>query len=462
MALRTKLVISFTALLVVVIAALGLVASRSIESILIGQIDQTLTGFAQRGPFPPGGLGPDPDDSEGQFFSSVAEVVINADGEVVFSRPSGFLDDPDPLPDVSEIPQTDEPFFTSSADGSVDYRAISRSLPEEIASGVTVVRAAPLTEVSSATTSLVQALVLTGLGILLLGGAATWWTVERSMSPVEQMVQTAEAIAAGDLSRRVPELDPDTELGRLGSSLNEMLTTIEHSVETEREGRSRLRQFMADASHELRTPLTAISGYAELRRKGGLNTPEAEDQAWSRIQSESQRMGSLIEDLLTLTRLGQSQPLQVDRVDVAAIARDAAVDHRVVDSTRPVTVSAPESLIVEADGERLHQVFANLLSNVRVHTPQGTHVEIEVREGGNLVAFDVTDDGPGIPAMALPHVFDRLYRADPSRSRRSGGSGLGLAIVEAIVEEHGGTVTASNVPSGGARFTIELPAKALS
>lgn len=462
MALRTKLVISFTALLLIAITTVGFVATRSIENILISQIDQTLAGFVQRGPLPGGNLGPNPEfdpDADRQFLNPIAEVLVGEEGEILFSRPSGFLDDPDPLPDLSAIPDTDQPFYTSSSDGAVEYRAVARSLPEEFNVDAVLVRAAPLTEVSAATSSLVQTLVLAGLGVLLLGGAATWWTVEKSMSPVEQMVQTAEAIAAGDLSRRVPELDPDTELGRLGTSLNEMLAHIEQAVETEREGRARLRQFMADASHELRTPLTAIAGYAELRRKGGLSTPEAEDKAWSRILSESQRMSSLIQDLLTLTRLGQSQPLQIDRVDIMATVRDSAADHRVVDDTRPVRVNGPASLVIEADAERLHQVFANLLSNVRVHTPPDTHVAIEIRDNHEGVTVELSDDGPGIPEAALTHVFDRLYRADPSRSRRSGGSGLGLAIADAIVTAHGGTISASNIDGGGARFTIELPSR---
>jgi two-component system OmpR family sensor kinase len=463
MSLRTKLVISFTTLLLVVIAAVGFVASRSIESILINQIDQTLAGFVQRGPLPPGtfgpgpGLSPEPEQQGEQVLRSIAEVIIDADGGIVLSLPSGFLDDPDPLPDVSNIPDTDEPYFVSSVDGTIRYRAVARPLPDEIAAGAILIRAAPLAEVSAATSSLVRALLLAGLGVLLLGGAATRWTVERSMSPVDQMVGTAEAIAAGDLSQRVPQLNPDTELGRLGASLNEMLTNIENAVQAERDSKARLRQFMADASHELRTPLTAIAGYAELSRKGGLNTPEAEEKAWSRIQSESQRMGSLIEDLLTLTRLGQSQPLQIDRVDVAAIVRNAVTDHRVIDDTRPVRVTGPESIFIEVDGERLHQMIANLLSNVRVHTPPGTHVEITMRERTTGVTLELSDDGVGIPEAALPHVFDRLYRADPSRSRRSGGSGLGLAIVDAIVTAHGGTVSAANIESGGARFTIDLP-----
>jgi two-component system OmpR family sensor kinase len=462
MSLRARLVISFTVLLLLVIAAVGLVASRSIEGILVGQIDRTLVGFANRGPGPSFQIGfpsPESPENDEEFLVPIAEVLVNGDGNVLFSRPSGFQDDPDPLPDVSELPDTTEPFTLPAVDGSFDFRAIAVTIPEELTDPelVTMVHAAPLTAVDEATDSLIQSLILAGLGVLLVGGAATWWTVERSMKPVEQMVETAEAIASGDLSRRVPDLEPGTELGRLGKSLNEMLADIEESVDAEREGRERLRQFIADASHELRTPLTAISGYAELRRKGGLARPEAQDRAWSRIESESHRMGSLIEDLIMLTRLGQSQPLRLGDVDVAEVARNAAADHRVIDPERPIVVTAPDSVVVRADEERLHQVIISLLNNVRVHTPVGTTVEISVADQVDRVVVKVTDNGPGIPEAAVAHIFDRFYRVDPSRSRRSGGSGLGLSIVEAIMTAHGGTASASNVEGRGARITITLP-----
>jgi two-component system OmpR family sensor kinase len=271
------------------------------------------------------------------------------------------------------------------------------------------------------------------------------------------MVETAEAIAAGDLTRRVPELDPDTELGRLGLSLNEMLAHLEEAVETERDAKERLRQFVADASHELRTPLATIAGYAELRSQGGLPTADDQDKAWSRIESESRRMGLLIEDLLVLARLGQSQPLRIGSVDVAQIVRDAAADHAAIDPLRPVDIESPDVVILEADEERLTQVVTSLLANVRVHTPEGTETTLVVRDGADTVVIEVTDDGPGIPEAALDQVFDRLYRADPSRSRKSGGAGLGLSIVRAIVDAHGGTVVAAQANAGGTRITIELP-----
>lgn len=453
MTLSTKLVISFIVLLLVAITVVGVVASRSVEEILVGQIDDMLTGFADRGPGPGGGGdGPPPRDEEA-FFSPFAEILIARDGSVAFAKPSGFADDPDPLPDATGLDGTEGLTNLESADGSLEYRAHVST----VGANSVAVRAAPLDEVADATASLVRTLLLAGGLVLLVGGAATWWTVKRAMRPVDEMVDTAEAIAAGDLTRRVPEGDPTTELGRLGTSLNEMLGTLEEAVTSEQESQERLRRFVADASHELRTPVTAISGYAELRRKGGLETRDAEDRAWARVESESARMAALVEDLIMLARLGEGQPTVFESVDMADIARAAATDHAAIDPERPVTVEAPESLVLQGDAQRLHQVVSNLLANVRVHTPAGTLTTIRLEDQGAWAVLAVVDDGPGIPEASLDRVFQRFHRADLSRSRRSGGSGLGLSIVEAIVEAHGGTVDAGNDPGGGARFTVRLP-----
>ena len=466
MSLRTRLVISFTILLLVAILAVGFVASRSTSDILVSQIDRTLLGIAERGPLPvqrPGEVPkdnepPPPDvqtDSE-SFLRPTAEIVLSNEGFVVLARPSGFADDPDPLPDVAGL--TDAPGFVylDAVDATLRYRALVRGLPE----GAQVVLAWPLKEVGAATSELIRTLLLAGAGVLLLGAAATWWTVRQSMRPVDEMVDTAEAIAGGDLSRRVPETNPNTELGRLGVSLNEMLTHLEEAVETERDAKNRLRRFVADASHELRTPLATISGYAELRGKGGLPAPQDEDKAWSRIESESRRMAVLIEDMLALARLDQSQALRIGAVDAAQIIRDAAGDHAAIDPRRPIRVDSPDSVMLEADEERLTQVITSLLSNVRVHTPEGTETDVVVKPAAGVVSIDVVDNGPGIPDAALDQIFDRFYRADPSRSRSLGGAGLGLAIVQAIVEAHGGTVSASRAGPGGTRIAIQLPREA--
>jgi two-component system OmpR family sensor kinase len=170
-------------------------------------------------------------------------------------------------------------------------------------------------------------------------------------------------------------------------------------------------------------------------------------------------MGNLVEDLLTLTRLGQAKPLRIEQVDLARVCRDAAADHGAIDPERTVTVSGAQSLLVRGDAERLHQVVTSLLANVRVHTPPGTHADVTVGRQNGTIELVVSDDGPGMPPQDLAHVFDRFYRADPSRSRRSGGSGLGLSIVDAIVTAHGGTVSAYSELGAGTSITVRLPAE---
>ena len=458
MSLQTRLVVSFSILLLVVIAVVGLVATQSVERVLIDQIDNALLRFEGRGRqpnFPLEGFRP-PSDEE--FLRPVGEIFIDANGSVVEARPSGFTDDPDPLPDVTTLPEESGLLYLDSVDGSLRYRASIAHLED----GTTIVRVVPLDDFAGATSALIRTLLIAGGGVLLVGGAVTWWTVRRAMAPIEEMVDTAEAIAAGDLTQRVPDRGTENELGRLGVSLNEMLSHIEKAVDTERDAKDRLRRFVADASHELRTPIATISGYSELRRQGGLSDTADEDRAWGRVESESLRMASLIEDLLTLTRLGQDLPLHREVADVADLIRDAIGDHRAIAPDRPITLVSPESVVVDCDAERIFQVVTSLLSNARAHTPPGTSVDVEIIERNESVEFSITDSGPGIPEDALGHVFERFYRADLSRSRKSGGSGLGLAIVEAIVAAHGGTVTASNVDSGGARITFTLPARVVA
>lgn len=454
MTLRAKLVISFSLLLLGVIVAVGFVATESVRTILIGQIDHTITGFIDRGPGPrPGGPGPGDQDQE-PALKPVAEVIVAPDGSVVDARPSGFTDDPDPLPDVSQVFGTKGFVFLPSVDGTMTYRAHVTTW----VNGLTVVRAGPLRDVEAATSSLIRMLLLAGLGVLIAGGVVTWVFVDRSMQPVGDMVDTAEAIAAGDLTRRVPVTDTETELGRLGTSLNEMLTHLEDALTSEREGQDRLRQFVADASHELRTPVAAISGYAELKAKGGLENDADADRAWSRIGSESARMKALIEDLLVLARLGQTQPLELAQVDLTSLVGDAVADHRTIDPSRPIRSHLAGPIIVSGDELRLYQVISNLVANARVHTPPGTEVIISVAKDADEVVLTVADTGPGIPEDAIKHVFDRFYRTDPSRTRQSGGSGLGLSIVKAIIQAHGGTVTAHNRSGGGTQIVIRLPA----
>jgi two-component system OmpR family sensor kinase len=294
-------------------------------------------------------------------------------------------------------------------------------------------------------------------------------TVRASLRPLSTIEDTAEAIAAGDLSRRVPDADPRTEVGRLAGSLNGMLSQIETafraqaaSEATARRSEERMRRFIADASHELRTPLSVIRGFAEYYRQRRHDVNEAEiDRMIGRVEDEAARMGVLVEDLLLLARLDQQRPLARKPVDLLAVAADAVHDIRVLAPDRDVQlhVRSGTAFIVLGDDTRLRQVVGNLTGNALRHTPEGTSIEVAVAPGklGDqpAVALEVSDTGPGLAPEQAQRVFERFYRVDAARSR--GGTGLGLAIVAGLVRAHGGTVALETAPGQGATFRVVLP-----
>ena len=303
---------------------------------------------------------------------------------------------------------------------------------------------------------LVELLVIGG--VLLALGALAFLVVRLGLRPLERMARTAGAIAAGDLSRRVSPATPKTEVGRLGVALNSMLARLEQAFAERRASEDRLRRFLADASHELRTPLASIRGYAELFRIGAASEPEETERAMKRIEEEAARMGVLVEDLLTLARLDEVHDPVRREVDVAALARDAIDDARVTAPERPFELHADGDAMVVRDPHQLRQVLGNLVRNALVHTPPGTPIEIAVARDGSEVELDVRDHGPGLPDAPGDAMFERFWRAERGRGRGKAGAGLGLAIVAGIVDAHGGRVQAADVPGGGARFTVRLPA----
>jgi two-component system OmpR family sensor kinase len=298
-------------------------------------------------------------------------------------------------------------------------------------------------------------------------GGSGYVLIRQSLSPLVAVEHTAAAIAAGDLSQRVPQLHPRTEVGRLSAALNAMLARIEGAFArqraSEQEARTsedRMRRFVADASHELRTPLTSIRGFAELHRMGGAQAADVDD-SMARIEAEASRMSLLVDDLLLLARLDQQRPLERGPVGLLAIATDVVDSARRVAPERVIdlVVDTPVAPVVIGDRERLRQVIDNLMRNALTHTPPGTAVRVRVLtdEATRTAIVEVADDGPGMSEEDAAHVFERFYRADPARARNVGGSGLGLSIVASLVAAHGGTASVATRPGAGATFRIELP-----
>jgi two-component system OmpR family sensor kinase len=269
------------------------------------------------------------------------------------------------------------------------------------------------------------------------------------------MAETADAIASGDLGRRVPQEAATTEVGRLGTALNEMLAQIEVAFAEKSASEERLRQFVADASHELRTPLTSIRGYAELLRRGGFSDEAGIRKALQRVEEEATRMGGLVEDLLLLAELDRGRPLRVEPVDLHRICSNVVDDSKAFDHGHRLELARGGEVVVLGDPERLTQVAHNLVRNALAHTPPESLVKVATGIRGGMGIVRVTDDGPGIDPSVLPRVFDRFYRGDAARS--GPGTGLGLAIVRAIARALGGTAEIESPHGHGVSVVVSIP-----
>jgi two-component system, OmpR family, sensor kinase len=361
-------------------------------------------------------------------------------------------------PDLpARLPEGELLTVGSNGGSGLRYRVLATNEP--FSSSTTVV-AVPLRDVDQTLSrlALVEALVIGA--ILLALGLVAFFVVRLGLRPLDRMGDTAGAIAAGDLSRRVSPATPKTEVGRLGLALNAMLGRLEEAFAERQASEDRLRRFLADASHELRTPLASIRGYAELHRIGALSDPAEAERAMRRIEDESSRMGVLVEDLLTLARLDEVRDPVRDDVDLVEIARDAVQDARATAPARSIELEDGGPAVVPGDSHQLRQVLGNLVRNALVHTPPGTPIEISVGPSGNEAVLAVRDHGPGLPNGNADALFDRFWRAEGGRERGRAGAGLGLAIVAAIAQAHGGSVSAGNAEGGGAVFTLRLPCAA--
>jgi signal transduction histidine kinase len=312
----------------------------------------------------------------------------------------------------------------------------------------------PDSAVGSDERSVLVAEALTGAALLALLAVAGRWLIARGLAPLEKMASTADIITSqGDLAARMPDPGDHAEASKLAAAINTMLDRIQQAFGARLSSEQKVRQFAADASHELRTPLTTIRGYAELYRQGALGEAELPN-AMRRIEQEADRMSSLVAELLELARLDRTSSLDLSDVELSELVRDAAADARAVEPDRRVTAQAPASFRITADEPRLRQVLANLLGNVREHTPPGTPVAVRLTRAGEGALLDVSDAGPGMNEEEAARAFDRFYRGSHNGTS---GSGLGLSIVQAIAAAHGGHAMLRSVAGVGTTVQVWIP-----
>ncbi len=480
--LRARLMLSVLALAGAGLVSLGAVTYAEQRSFLLGRVDQqarsAVNAVSQRLDSE-GFVPPDGDDNSNQSAAPQGagagghgghgpNVFLppgiwgerqSASGEVIGIPIRIKYSESEAVPPTPRLPTKValQKVITVGSDGSsgTRYRVYAQQDPED--SGVTIV-AVPLSDVDQ---TLHRLLIVEGLvigGVLLALGLSAYFVVKAGLRPLDRIEVTADEIAAGELDRRVSPADPKTEVGRLGLALNAMLERLEQAFAARTQSEERLRQFLADASHELRTPLASIRGYAELFRMGATTGPQDTEMAMRRIEEEAKRMGVLVEDLLSLARLDEEPEREPERLDLAALAGDATADARATAPDRTISLDTGGPAMVTGDPLRMRQLLANLLRNAIIHTPPGTPIEVGVADEPGWVTLSVSDHGPGIPAEARKKLFERFYRKEGGRERGRGGSGLGLAIVDGVVSAHGGSVTITDTPGGGATFAVRLPA----
>ena len=468
--LRNRLILASVVLASFAIIASDFAANAALRTYLISQVDDQLINISNTSlnRLDRAGIAPlEADDKNSPFKileplrgvpTATSITLLDMDGNLI-GQVGGELGGKNfavtgmKIDEVSQY--KNRPFTIDGKDGQPDIRALAQMLPTGMGS---VIVADSLEEVDKTLSQLRFLFLILGLIALIAIAMAARWIIALGLKPLEAVEDTAEAIASGDLSARLPAAKPDTEVGRLTTSLNTMLSRIEESFTARVESENKLRRFVADASHELRTPLTAIRGFAELHRQGAVVGEDKTKELINRIEKESVRMSSLVEDLLLLARLDQSRELAKEPVDLNTIITEAVASARAAGPNHPIEIKLEASeIFVLGDSQRIHQVIANLLANARAHTPNGTQISITAMQGVSETTIAVSDKGPGLSKADQDRIFERFYRADPSRVRNSGeGSGLGLSIVDAVMKAHGGYVSVKSELGKGATFTLHF------
>jgi len=444
---------------------IGIAASLAVGRALLDRLDEELVDTSRRLAVSLEGPGAGQLNRPGFDVGTVVAIIagdeisgayIDADGnlQALESHQVGNLASADWVPG--------EPEIVRLLDGRGEYRTLLVATIE----GSKIVVGLPLQEIR-VTIARLNIIIIAVVAIVVMVAASIGALLVRyALKPLDRITETASAVTKQPLDRgdvrlalRVPPqyANTESEVGQVGAALNLMLDHVDEAFQSRFESEEKMRQFVADASHELRTPLASIRGYAELTKRGGEELSSDMKQALDRIESESIRMTSLVEDLLLLARFDEGHTVEMESVDLAQIVRDALSDAYVTSPEHEWGAEGIEDpVMITGDGSAIHQVVVNLLANARVHTPPGTSVEVRVRQTSDKTVFEVEDTGPGIPRDAGKKLFERFARGDSSRARSSGSTGLGLSIVDTIVKAHGGEVTLTSQP-GKTIFTVTLP-----
>ena len=470
--LRVRVMAAAAVLVAITSVLMGLLGTALLRGYLYDRADTQLTNFAtimsRVMAHPPprykprGVAGHKPRRAGGQLPTDYLVEVVGANGQVQLA-PGSMHDIRPPQLSTAQLHTPAGPFTAPAAgDPGHSWRVVVRAL----LAGRYVVVASSLDEVQSTVGQLEVADAVAGVTAVVLLACVGLPLIRVSLAPLTKIEDTAAAIAAGDLSRRIAHPPEKTEVGRLASALNGMLSRIESAYRAREDGEARaldsedrMRRFVADASHELRTPLTSVMGLAEFYLQQGETASPAEvTRLMTGIQAEAARMGRLVDDLLLLARFDEDRPLDTHPVDLASVAAEAVRSAQTVQPGRPLTLlAAPEPIIVSADACRLRQVIDNLVSNALQHTPAGTPVTVTVAVRAGHGQLTVADTGPGLSAEQAARVFERFYRTDRARNRASGGTGLGLSIAATLVAAHRGTIAVDTAPGHGASFVVQLP-----
>lgn len=473
--LRGRLVAGILGLLVVLSVAIGGISTAVLQNNLVERLDRQLLAAVERsgaaigGQPDPGAPPPVSDFVRGERAGAIGAVVLNG-----YFVSAGYLSETGEARPLSvaqgatlvSVPADGRPHTVDLGASLGSYRVVIDALNSNSA----VIVGLSLADVDATVGQLLLTIgLVTALAILaavLLGTLV----VRVALRPLDRVVVTATRVSElrleegeVELAERVPEADtaPTTEVGRVGAALNRLLGRVEQALTARQASENKLRRFVADASHELRTPLASIRGYSEFVRSTAPDLEPDFARSLERIDSESQRMTSLVEDLLLLARLDSEPALVPASVDLSRLLVDTVSDAHAAGPDHLFEVELPdEPVVVSGDPSRLHQVVANLLANARIHTPAGTRVVASLELDEERARIAIVDDGPGIPPEQQPALFERFVRGDGSRSRSAdaagGGTGLGLAIVKAIVEAHCGTVSVESAP-GRTVFSVQVP-----